>query len=81
MEMDCHIYKSSKKDGCYVFVQDPDMLENLPADVSRILGSLEFVMDIVLNKDTRFAISDPATIISAIVKHGFYIQLPPGQIK
>ena len=81
MEMDCHIFKSKKKSGYYIFVEDPDKLATLPHDIAQILGPLEFVMNISLDEETRFALSDAETIISAINQHGFYVQLPPGHIK
>ena len=51
--MQCFIYRSSKKTDTYIYLSDEDKKNNLPEDLNKLLGRLEFVMELDLEKIKR----------------------------
>ncbi len=78
----CFIYKSSKKADTYLFVPDKDKVAQLPEDLHRRLGPLEFVMELSLTPERKLARTTGERVMQEISTQGFYLQLPPkdGQI-
>ena len=77
MQIECEIYKSKKKEDTYVYIKKPADLELIPAELSKSLGELEFVMGLVLNHEKKLARENVITVMENIEKQGFHLQIPP----
>lgn len=74
--MQCYIYRSSIKDGLYVYLAEEDGLEKLPAPVRKQLGVPEFAMSISLSTDTTLGQEDATTVLENMAAQGFHVQMP-----
>ena len=74
--MQCFVYRSSKKDGLYVYLADEDGLEKLPEPVQKQLGEPEFAMAIDLSKRTSLGHEDISEVRKNLENQGFHIQMP-----
>jgi uncharacterized protein YcgL (UPF0745 family) len=74
--MQCYIYRSSIKDGLYVYIADEDGLDKLPEPVLKQLGTPEFSMKLDLKPDRKLIQEDTKTVIESLKTQGFHIQMP-----
>ena len=74
--MQCYIYRSSLKEGMYVYLNEEDGLEKLPAAVLKQLGTAEFAMSIELSANRKLGQEDASTVLENIRKQGFHLQMP-----
>ena len=74
--MQCYIYRSSIKDGLYVYIADEDGLDKLPEPVLKQLGTPEFSMKLDLTPDRKLIQEDTKTVIESLKTQGFHIQMP-----
>lgn len=74
--MQCFIYRSSKKTDTYIYLSDEDKKNNLPDGLDKLLGRLEFVMELDLEKIKRLQNADIEEVRLNLNDAGFYIQLP-----
>ena len=86
----CHVYRSSVKDGLYVYVAAPaasdgeaasdatarEPLETLPAAVRRRLGRAELAMTLELDERRRLGQEDVREVLANLAAHGFHVQMP-----
>lgn len=78
--MRCYIYKSSRKDGVYVFLRERDDFAKLPPEIAQPLGRLPFSMELELFRDRQLARENAATVMEHLERLGFHLQLPPSSI-
>lgn len=74
--MQVTIYRSSVKDGLYVYVKTETTLESLPTPVLKQLGNPEKAMDLELDKDRKLSNADAEEVLDAIENQGCYVQMP-----
>lgn len=74
--MQCYIYRSSVKDGMYVYLAEEDGLEKLPAAVLKQLGTAEFAMSIELTAERKLGQENASTVLENIREQGFHVQMP-----
>ncbi len=70
------VYRSNKKDGMYLFLQNKDILNELPDIVVKQLGEIDFSFEFELDESRKLSNANPADVIKAIEEQGFYIQMP-----
>jgi len=75
--MQCVVYKSNKKMDTYLFVEKEDEFERVPDSLLSILGELELVMSVDLDKRDKLAQADPQQIKTSLNEQGYFLQLPP----
>lgn len=75
--MKCWIYRSSKKDEMYLYVNQKDQFEHVPESIMRGMGKADFVMELELDGQRSLARVDVAEVLEKLTEHGFYIQMPP----
>ncbi|MEZ8142197.1 hypothetical protein A1OO_19710 [Enterovibrio norvegicus FF-33] len=75
--MYCAIYKSSKKDSTYLYVNRKDDLGDVPQQLLQTFGKPHFVMMVNLDKREKLAIADLDKVKESLQRDGFYLQLPP----
>ncbi|MBI5450886.1 MAG: YcgL domain-containing protein [Gammaproteobacteria bacterium] len=73
----CSIYKGSRKPGAYLYIERRGDFSRLPAELLRMLGSLELVMDLDLGAGKRLVGADIIEVQQQLSHSGYYLQLPP----
>ena len=74
--MQCHVYRSSVREGLYVWMREPDALDSLPEAVRRQLGRAELAMTLELDAGRKLAQEDAATVLTNLAERGFHVQMP-----
>lgn len=74
--MQCFIYRSTKKLDTYLYLANEEKLESLPEGLDKLLGRLEFVMELDLANIKRLENADLEEVKINLVDNGFYLQLP-----
>lgn len=74
--MQCYIYRSSVKDGLYVYLAEQDALETLPDAVRKQLGDAEFAMALELSPERKLGQEDANKVIQNLEEQGFHLQMP-----
>ncbi|WP_455220920.1 YcgL domain-containing protein [Kaarinaea lacus] len=75
--MICAVYKSHKKFDTYLYVEPDQGFKRVPQTLLDMLGKLEFVMDVDLDKRDKLAQADLQQVKAALIEQGYYLQLPP----
>ncbi|WP_062268644.1 YcgL domain-containing protein [Endozoicomonas arenosclerae] len=71
------IYKSSKRNEMYLYVEKRDQLEKVPEALHQAFGKATHVMDILLTPERTLARADVEKVMTEIQEKGFYLQMPP----
>ena len=71
------IYRSSKREGLYLFVPAETDLDSLPSTLMASFGKAEFSMKILLSEDKKLARADVVEVMAALENQGFFLQMPP----
>lgn len=74
--MQCYIYRSSIKDGLYVYLAHEDGLEKLPPPVLKQLGIPELAMSIELTPERKLGQEHTPTVLKNLNEQGFHVQMP-----
>lgn len=77
--MICSVYKSLRKMDYYLFVEQGKKFESVPETLLKMLGNLEFVMDIDLDQREKLSQADPKEVIQLILDQGYFLQMPENQ--
>ncbi len=73
----CAVYRSKKKDEHYLFVKNKDDFSEVPEAVLKVLGGLEFAMELELVPGKQLARVNSDDVIANLAKQGFHLQTPP----
>ncbi len=76
MQINTAVYKAKKKPDSYIYLLEKDNFSCLPEVLLASLGSLEWVMDLTLNRDKKLAQADARKVMKALQEDGFYLQMP-----
>jgi len=71
------IYRSSKKDEMYLYIERKDDFSRVPEDLLKAFGRPEFAMQINLEKRARLARADIREVKAQLQEQGYYLQMPP----
>jgi uncharacterized protein YcgL (UPF0745 family) len=75
--MQCAIYKSNKKSDTYLFVEKEDKFDRVPPSLLDMLGDIELVMTLDLDKRDKLAQADLNDVKKSLAEQGYFLQLPP----
>ena len=75
------VYKSSRRENTYLFIDRENDFHNVPEALVNLLGDLTLVIDVVLEPDRKLAQADPVDVMHQINSQGYFLQLPPGDSK
>lgn len=73
----CSIYKSSLRDGMYLYVDRARGLADVPETLLTRFGTPRHVADMILDPDRKLARADTQRVLEHIREQGFYLQMPP----
>lgn len=71
------IFRSSKKEGMYLYVDKQEGLDRVPEPLQQQFGKAELAMTLVLTPERKLARADASKVLQSIADQGFYLQLPP----
>lgn len=72
------IFKSSRKDEMYLYVDKREQLERVPEPLLEMFGKPLHVMDIPLTPERRLArVEDTARLLEEVDSKGYFLQMPP----
>jgi len=77
--MKCHIYRSRKKDEVYLFLCQRDDFSVVPAELMTWFVNPIYVFELELTQERKLARVDVVTVMAALEKDGFYLQMPPSK--
>ncbi|MBG0754604.1 YcgL domain-containing protein [Vibrio cidicii] len=72
----CSIYKSSKKEGTYLYIPKKDDFSKVPEQLMAMFGKPLPVMTINLQGRT-LALVSVEKVRESLINDGFFLQLPP----
>lgn len=72
----CSIYKSSKKEGTYLYIPKRDDFSQVPDTLMQMFGKPVFVMLVSLDKH-QLAQVNVDNVKASLEEQGFFLQLPP----
>ncbi|RVU29540.1 MULTISPECIES: YcgL domain-containing protein [Neptunomonas] len=72
------IFKSSRKDEMYLYVDKREQLERVPEPLLEMFGKPVHVMDMPLTSERKLArVEDTQKLLDDVAENGFYLQMPP----
>ncbi|ADZ91586.1 YcgL domain-containing protein [Marinomonas mediterranea] len=71
------IFRSSKKDEMYLYVEKSKGLTEIPEALMERFGKGISAMTMLLTEESKLARADASAVMKAIQEQGFYLQLPP----
>ena len=73
----CVIYRSSKRDQTYLYVEKKDDFSRVPEDLMKSFGTPQLAMTLSLEGREKLASADIEKVKEALKEEGFYLQVPP----
>lgn len=75
----CEVFKSSRKEEMYLYVDKQVGLANVPDSLLETFGKPVAVFTMILTVDKPLARANAADIMESIKEQGFYLQMPPAK--
>lgn len=75
--MFCVIYRSSRRDQTYLYVEKKDDFSKVPEDLLKSFGTPQLAMMLTLDGKKKLANASLDSVRQALVEQGYYLQLPP----
>ena len=75
--MQCFIYKSTKKEELYLYIDKQDDFSCIPEAILKSIGTPSFVMELNITSERQLAREKASDVIKGIEENGFFIQMPP----
>ncbi|MDN6297276.1 MAG: YcgL domain-containing protein [Halomonas sp.] len=75
----CEVFKSSRKDEMYLYVDKRQGLEEVPEALLEHFGKPVPVFTLLLTAEKSLARANAADVLAAIAEQGFYFQMPPAK--
>ncbi len=76
MKTTCYIYRCSAKPDMYIYLAEENGFDAIDDKLVKKLGTLNYAMTLELDKNSKLAKENPATVIENIASQGFHLQLP-----
>jgi len=77
MKVICSIYKSTKKDEMYLYVDKREGLTRVPPALLEMFGKPAGAMTLLLTPDKKLARVEVQRVMDDIRDKGYYLQMPP----
>lgn len=73
----CGIYRSTLKEGMYLYVEKQKQLALVPEALLTLFGKPEYAMTLLITPEKKLAHADAKKVMTAIETEGYYLQMPP----
>lgn len=77
MKVVCQVFKSSRQQEMYLYVEKSKGMDEVPDDLLARFGEPVPVMVLLLTPVYKLARADVTEVLANIEKQGFYLQMPP----
>lgn len=78
-QMIIQIFRSSKKDEMYLYVEKQKGVKDVPEALMERFGKPVAVMTMLLTPEKKLARANAQDIMDSILEKGFYLQMPPAR--
>ncbi|EBD2216143.1 hypothetical protein CKT23_10580 [Salmonella enterica subsp. enterica] len=75
--MFCVIYRSSKRDQTYLYVEKKDDFSRVPEALMKGFGQPQLAMMLPLDERKKLVNAELEKVKQALSEQGYYLQLPP----
>ncbi|WP_333501566.1 YcgL domain-containing protein [Kluyvera genomosp. 2] len=75
--MFCVIYRSSKRDQTYLYVEKKDDFSRVPEELMKGFGQPQLAMLLPLDGRKKLINADLEKVKQALKEQGYYLQIPP----
>ena len=75
--MFCVIYRSTKREQTYLYVEKKDDFSRVPDELMRSFGTPQMAMLLPLDGRKKLVNADLEKVKTALAEQGYYLQLPP----
>jgi len=75
----CSIYRSTKRDGMYLYVLKADALERVPEPLMAAFGKAIHAFALVLTPERPLSREDIVVVLENLDKQGYHLQMPPAE--
>ncbi|WGI24082.1 YcgL domain-containing protein [Halomonas alkaliantarctica] len=75
----CEVFKSSRKDEMYLYVDKRQGLADVPEQLLETFGKPVPVFTMLLTADKKLSRVNAADVVDGIKDKGFYLQMPPAK--
>ncbi|WP_318387970.1 YcgL domain-containing protein [Enterobacter sp.] len=75
----CVIYKSTKRDQTYLYVEKKDDFSRVPEALMKTFGQPQLAMILPLDGRKKLINADLEKVKEALTQQGYYLQMPPPQ--
>ncbi|MDX5299115.1 MAG: YcgL domain-containing protein [Gammaproteobacteria bacterium] len=73
----CSIYRSTRKDEAYLYVDKRVGLKEVPEALLAQFGKPVHVADLLITPERKLARAEAPRVLEKIAAQGYYLQLPP----
>ncbi len=73
------VFKSSKRDEMYLYVERAKGFEAAPDALREAFGKPTHVMDLILSPERTLAREDVVQVMANLRSQGFHLQMPPAK--
>ncbi|NMP26713.1 hypothetical protein GW590_07550 [Rahnella sp. SAP-1] len=73
----CAIYRSTKRDQTYLYVEKKDDFTQVPEELMKSFGQPIFSMIVNLGTREKLATADIEKVKQELTEQGYYLQVPP----
>lgn len=77
MKTICSVYRSSSKEGTYLYVEKSEGFKNVPQPLLDMFGEPLLAMTLALKPELQLANISCKELIKRLEGDGYYLQLPP----
>jgi uncharacterized protein YcgL (UPF0745 family) len=74
------VYRSSRKQDLYLFVDARADLEPVPQELLERFGKPVVALSLMLTPERPLARADAASVLAGIDANGYYLQMPPAEV-
>ncbi|MDT0502386.1 MULTISPECIES: YcgL domain-containing protein [unclassified Halomonas] len=75
----CQVFKSSRKEEMYLYVDKREGTERVPGPLLERFGKPVPAMTLILSPEKRLGRASAVEVMQAIRDNGFYLQMPPAK--
>nr|WP_210396090.1 YcgL domain-containing protein [Motiliproteus sediminis] len=79
MKMICSVYKSTRKDEMYLYVDKREELQRVPEPLLEMFGAAKQAMTLLITPEKKLARADAQEVLAQIRDKGYYLQMPPAK--
>lgn len=77
MKRICSVFRSSKQEGMYLYVDKKEQLSRVPEALLKRFGKPEHAMTLLLHAERELARVDVISVLAELEEKGYYLQMPP----